>query len=270
MKFDIIMPSVIFFLTLIIIFLHSRYHQKFKTLLEEKELRVRDIILLVALMGIMVTLIAYIPDKALLILFLTSYSAVMFLFLYIATKRWHIAILLPALFIALYVFYWNEITINIFGALFAIFITVYIGTLFTWRTTLIFAGLITIMDIIQVLITGFMGASAEKLLTLQLPVLIILPSFPAGGTIGLGLGDFFLAGLLNIHTTQKYGKKLGIFSVAATSLGFLIGEIILINYVHLQYFPATVLILLGWLISFSFIFFYFRRKQNMEKAANFS
>ena len=69
MPFDIVMPSVIFLLTTITIFLYSKYERKFKTLLEEKELRIRDIALLVIAMGTMITVIVFIPSAALLVVF---------------------------------------------------------------------------------------------------------------------------------------------------------------------------------------------------------
>jgi hypothetical protein len=107
------------------------------------------------------------------------------------------------------------------------------------------------MDIVQVLITGFMVESSQKMIGLQLPVMIIVPTFPSrdispSGLIGLGLGDFFLTGLLCIQTMQKYGKKFGLASVGTIAIVFLLLETVLINN-NVESFPATVFVISGWL-----------------------
>lgn len=259
MQFDIVMPTALFIIITAIIFLYSKYERKFKALVEEKELRIRDIALLVIAMGVMVTAIIFIPGQALQIVFMASYSLILFTFAYTTMPKWYVAVVPPAIFILIRILFWNNITLNIFGAVFVMLITVYLGTLFTWKTTVIFAGLLTVMDIVQVLLTGFMGASAEKLLSLELPVVIRLATFPSVGETGLGLGDFFLAGLLCIHTSKKYGRRMGILAAFVLSMVFLIGEALLIAYRPGQYFPATVLVLAGWLTAFPITYFYAKK-----------
>ncbi len=89
----------------------------------------------------------------------------------------------------------------------------------------------------------------ERVIDLGLPVVIILPIFPSQiGFMALGLGDVFLSGLLSIQTTQKYGKRFGLVSMASIAVVFMILETMLLNY-RVPVFPATVLVIAGWLIA---------------------
>lgn len=170
----------------------------------------------------------------------------MFSFTFVALKKWYIAVVLPLLFILAYFLYWTLYMLNLFAVIFAIIITIYLGTLFSWRTTWIFAILLTIIDVIQVLAKGYMGELARKTLALSLPVLAVLPTFPAKGMMVLGLGDIFLSGLLSLQTVLKRGRGIGILTVATISIAIFVFEILLFNGVYTGYFPATVVVMLGW------------------------
>ncbi len=86
--------------------------------------------------------------------------------------------------------------------------------------------------------------------------MIILPTFPyVGGLFALGLGDFFLSGLLSIQTAQKYGRKLGLASAMAIAVVFLVFQTVLLN-LNVQAFPATVIVISGWLIVLVAQYFY--------------
>jgi presenilin-like A22 family membrane protease len=104
------------------------------------------------------------------------------------------------------------------------------------------------MDVIQVLITGHMVTSGERAITLGLPAAIVLPTFPSKlpYLIALGLGDVFLVGLLSIQTMQKYGRKFAFASIVSIAIVFLLLQTILLN-MDIQSFPATVLVISGWL-----------------------
>jgi len=161
-------------------------------------------------------------------------------------RRWYLAFLPSALFLILYAFYsrspiWFPYLLNMYGVVFAVLIILYLGALFTWKTTIIFAGLITAADIILVLVTGIMIPAARRLEDLGLPVLITMP------TIKLGLGDFFFAGLLAVQTYKKYGKKRMILSTVAMAVSFFIFEA-LIPIFGLNAFPGTLMIICGWLV----------------------
>ena len=257
MRLDVSLPSILFLVTVAVVFLYERYEKKIKSLFEGRELRTRDVVLLVIAMSGMVTVLAvthYWLGIAIMVFFLYVYSVVLFLFTYLVVPKWYVGALVSALFLELYLLYkdtpiWNPYLLNVFAFIFVICISVYLGGMFTWKTTTVFVVLLTAMDIIQVLVTGFMVESSEKLLALQFPVVVILPLFPlANGLsrISLGLGDIFLFGLLGIQLMQKYGRKSGLASTALTAEVFLLLETILLNS-YPKAFPATVLIISGWL-----------------------
>jgi hypothetical protein len=135
---------------------------------------------------------------------------------------------------------------NFFAIIFGVCISIYMGSLFTWKTTVGFASLLTAVDVIQVLVTRFTVISAEKALELGLPVGIILPTFPYKGWTFLGLGDILLLGLLSIQTTRKHGREFGRASIVSMTVAFLLLQTILLN-AGAESFPATVLVISGWL-----------------------
>jgi hypothetical protein len=172
-------------------------------------------------------------------------------------KRWYLAMLPTALFICLYIFFggtpvWFPFLLNFYGIIFAILIILYLGSLFTWKTSLVFAGLLTLMDIILVLFTGSMVSAARSVQALRLPMLISVPTIPIIMTergmlyMSLGLGDFFFAGLLCIQSMKKFGKTFAFLSVIAMCMSFFIFETLILNY-ELTAFPGTLMIICGWL-----------------------
>lgn len=248
MSFDIVLPTVISLVTVVIVLLYQKFESRMESLFEEKEFQIRDVVLLVVAMGVMVTIIVFVPQQAIQVLFLAAYSFVLFLFAYTAAEKWYLAVVPPAIFIALYLYFWNIWLLNTFAIIFAVSISIYLGGLFSWRTVLAFAGLITVMDVIQVFGTGFMGEAADKAITLRLPVLIQVPTFPRAGGIGLGLGDIFLGGLLSIQAMRKYGRKAGVVSAMFLGFAFFIFEILLFYYEFARFFPATLVVVAGWLL----------------------
>jgi hypothetical protein len=128
--------------------------------------------------------------------------------------------------------------------------------MFNWKTVGIFAALLTVLDIVLVF-SGPMVAAADTFSSLGLPVLIYLPNVPvylseagAIGFRGLGLGDFFFAGILAVQTYNQFGKKYAYVSIAAMVLAFGIWEAFLPDFFALtgmRGFPATVCIITGWI-----------------------
>jgi len=243
--FDVLLPSIVFVAITTSIFLQRKLERTIFSLLEEKKIGIRDVVLIVAWMGIAVTAVVFIPSEAVQILFLAAFSYMLFSFTYITLKKWYIAAFPPAIFLLSYFFYWNLIVFNIFVLIFSVIVTVYASGLFSWKTVWIFAALLTAMDVIQVFITGFMGQSATKMIELKLPVLLMLPTYPSGLTIGLGVGDLFLAGLLSIHTAAKHGVKAGILTAVMNSLAMFIFEMALLNTMFARFFPATLVVIAG-------------------------
>jgi len=255
MPFDIVLPSALFFLTAAAVLLYPKLETKVKSILEERKFSIRHVVVLVAVMGIAVTVFAVISNDAIRILFLISYSLLLFLSAYIVISKWYLGLLLPTTFLILYFALWNLpstdisvlIFMDIFAAIFVIFASVFMGALFGWKTVAVFAGLITVMDVILVLVTGFMVGSSLKMQGLNLPVMIFVPTFPLQSLgIHLGLGDILLSSLLTIQTARKYGKKFGYISIVFISIAFLISEALMF-YCGIEAMPATVFIDCGWL-----------------------
>jgi len=169
-------------------------------------------------------------------------------------ERPSLALMPPALFILLYVFFrnttiWVPYLLDFYGIIFAILIILYLGSIFTWTTTLVFAGLLTIMDTILVLFTGTMVSAATHVMQQKLPILVSIPPLGNGGGIlymSLGLGDFFFAGLIGIQTMKKFGKNFAFLSLIAIGVSFFIFETIMLNY-RITAFPGTLMIICGWL-----------------------
>ncbi len=191
--------------------------------------------------------------------------------------RWYVAAQPPALFVLLFVFFnvfysggvnvWVPVLMDVFGFTFAILIILYLSSLFSWKTVGLFAILLTIMDIVLVIGTGTMVQAANQFTGLGLPVLVYLPNVPllpahegylsffGFAPRGLGLGDFFFAGVLAIQTFNKFGKKTAFIAVVAEAVAFGIWEAFLpdiLAYLNpivgrdIGGFPGTLMILSGW------------------------
>ena len=156
---------------------------------------------------------------------------------------------------------WAPYLMDIFGLTFAILIILYLSSLFNWKTVGLFAVLLTGMDIVLVIGTRAMVTAATNFTALGLPVLVWLPNFPiihSAGLIafrGLGLGDFFFAGVLVIQTLNKFGRKTAFISAAAIAVAFGIWEAYLGDIINalkpivgrdIGGFPGTVMIISGW------------------------
>jgi hypothetical protein len=256
MYFDIAMPLTLFATTLASVLLSEKLEDKLKVVFEERQFTSKDATLLVILMSVVITLVAtssrYGFINPLMVLFLFSCSALLFTFAYLLLdKRWYLAMLPPAFFIVLYALLrdsliWSLYLMNLYAVIFAILATLYLGSIFTWKATWVFAILITIIDVILVFVTKSMIEAAKAGLELKLPIFVIIPTFPVVGKIGLGLGDFFLAGLLSVQLLKKYGKKYATLSVVTISAAFFIFELYSFNY-QPQWFPATLIVISGWL-----------------------
>ena len=246
---DVFLPSVLFLIAVIVVFLYSRLDKKVDQLFGGQELHLKHAILLVVAIGTMVTVIFAIPEHALLGIFLFAYTAILFLFTFLFVPKWYLAVVPPVLFILSFLYFWNIYLFNLFAIIFGISISVYMGNLFTWKTTAAFATLLTIMDIIQVLITKDMVRSFNRVLELGLPAFIKLPTFPSVGWFShLGLGDVFFFGLLSIQTTRKYGRKFGLASILIMAIVFFLFQTVQVNF-EIKDFPGTVFIVGGWLAS---------------------
>jgi hypothetical protein len=258
MYFDIAMPLTLFAVTLASMFLNQKTEDKLKGTMQERQLGMWDAVLLVGVMAIMVYLIIYVKDinLVLMALFLFAYSTLLFTFSYLFSKnRWYIGIIPPAVFVLLFAFLrdtwlWTYFLSDIYALAFAVLITLYLVSLFTWKTTAVFGVLLTAMDIVLVLVTGTMVQAAKVTTGLRLPVMVsvpLIPPWPGSGIamMSLGLGDFFFAGLLAVQTFKRYGKRFAILAAVCMTVSFFIFEVILLNYLRIP-FAGTVMIITGW------------------------
>jgi hypothetical protein len=188
-------------------------------------------------------------------------------------ERWYVAVEPPAIFVLLFIFFnvisdsgtaavWAPYLMDVFGLTFAVLIILYLSSLFSWRTVGLFALLLTALDIILVIGTPAMVTAASSFTSLGLPVLVWLPNIPLifsqTGEIlfrGLGLGDFFFAGVLAVQTFNKFGRETAIIAAIAMALAFGIWEAFLLNILawldpivgrNIGGFPGTVMIISGW------------------------
>ncbi len=319
MEFDITMPLALFAVTVAAMFLNKRIEGKLKKTFEEREFRTRDTIFFVAMISVVISVIVFVPEMAILTLFMFSYSTLLFTFSYIfsgmskrraqlfclvfgvaglaagtfallraldswmvyggwalcglaafaffatayeqaraaARGRWYLAVLPPILFVLLYFVYngtnlWFPYLLNVYALMFAILIILYLGSMFSWKNVFIFAGVLTVMDIILVLVTGFMVTAAQTVSGMGLPVLVSLPTLPLIITeegiqfMSLGLGDFFFSGILATQTYKRFGKKTALVSAVTMCVSFGIYEAVLLS-TNFGAFPGTLMIICGWL-----------------------
>jgi presenilin-like A22 family membrane protease len=238
---------------------YGKFEPKMRHFLGGRELRLSQAVLMVLAIGVMVTAFALIPRLDIIkVFFLAVYSMVLFMFTYTVVPKWYLSILSSIVFIFLYIFYWNVYFLNFFAVIFVIYVSTYLAVLFTWKTVTGFAILLTLMDVIHVFGTQFMVTSSNNLMTLNLPAMIVLPIIPYGFPevlVYLGLGDVFLAGLLVTQTTRKFGRKTGYFTTAIMAIVFMVFETFLLNFFP-GYFPATVMVVSGWLIAIGLRYLY--------------
>ncbi len=341
---DLAMPTALFIVITVAMFLNKRVGNKLMATVEEKEFKTRDVLLLIVFIAVMISVIAYtsiinpggLTSNVLLVLFLSSYTMLLFTFTYVFTNltrvkaqlisvgfgsisavaglasflgpvmdsiavyravaffilaaccfgaaayeqmktihrvRWHIAAQPPALFVLLFVFFnflyggatsiWFPILMDVFGFTFAVLIILYLSSMFNWKTVGIFAVLLTVMDIILVIGTGTMVTAARQFTGLGLPVLVYLPNVPFAYSVdglllnrGLGLGDFFFAGILAVQTYNKFGRKTAVISTVAMAVAFGIWEAFLGDILQflepivgrsIGGFPGTLMIISGWI-----------------------
>ena len=342
MYFDILMPAILFIVTLVAMFMGNRTEAKLKSTVEERELRNRDVALLVAMIAVAVSIVVFIPSLAIMAVFLFSYSSLLFTVSYAfsdmkkkrmtlycgvfvvasilagaagffgvlpanlkvigtlvfaglafcafsvwiytqqnvdAKQKWYVAALSPALFLLLFFFYsgtpiWFPYLLDVYGLIFAFLIVIYLSTLFTWKTVFIFAGFLTLMDIILVWVTGTMVQAANAVSGLGLPVLVAFPTIPfitVEGSIlilRLGLGDFFFAGILATQTLKKFGRKTAVVSVLTMSVSFGLFELLLLNPTAFHALPATLPIILGWLPTVAAKMLSERKQKTVAKLEN--
>ena len=193
-------------------------------------------------------------------------------------ERWYVAAQPPAMFVLLFVFFnflsnngtaavWSLFLVDVFALTFGVLIILYLSPMFNWKTVGLFAVLLTTMDIVLVIGSTAMLTAAKSFSGLGLPVLVVLPNIPITAQIssvthvstivfrGLGLGDYFFAGVLAVQTSKKFGMKIAIVAAAAMAISFGIWEGFLQDIINglipivgrnIGGWPATTCMLTGW------------------------
>lgn len=249
MNFDLLLPLALFLISLAGLTLFSRYAGKLEPLLQGQRIRVKDALLIVLALGGMITAAVFLPGSILQIVFLFSSVSLLFLLGYVIfPTKWPVALVLPGVFLLLYFFDWNVWFMDIFAVLLVLSVILYTSGIFTWKATLVFAGLLTAMDVVQVFGTKYMETVAQKATSMLLPLLIVVPTFPLQGYVSLGLGDLMLTGLFVNQTAQKWGKRYGYVCCGSVAVVLLLGELILFN-TPFHFLPATVFVCVGWLVT---------------------
>lgn len=252
MKVDFLLPLILLLTTITSLMLYGRVERRVKIIIGERRVKPREVFLIIASMGALVTLVILLPGFMLQIIFLFAYSYMLLIFSYIILNRWAFALIPPVAFMATYLLVTyltpkdhiaSLLFMNLSAAIFAVMATVYINSMFSWKVTLIFASLLTIMDFMQVFWTGHMVEAAYKMESLRLPVML------SSQLAMLGTGDAFLSGLLSVQAAARYGIAAGFTAAAAIAVALFIFEILALNsYIRYSAFPATIIVLLGWLL----------------------
>ncbi len=82
MNFDILMPIILFIVTVVAISLGKKAEGKLKVTVEQREFKNRDVALLVAMIVVAISVVAFVPDMAIMAVFLFSYSSLLFTITY--------------------------------------------------------------------------------------------------------------------------------------------------------------------------------------------
>lgn len=83
MYFDILMPTILFVVTVAAMFLSKRTEAKLKATMEEREFKSRDTPLLAALITFVLFIVVFVPSMTILIIFLFSYCSLLFTVSYV-------------------------------------------------------------------------------------------------------------------------------------------------------------------------------------------
>jgi hypothetical protein len=265
MIFDVVLPSVLFICASAALSCFLKYEKRTESAIKG-EFRCRDAVLIVVLIGLTVSIIAVLPENVVMFGFLCYFAIALFQLAQAFVGKWYLSILSPASFTALYFLTWNRLFMNLVAIATVVFATPLLSAQFSRETKVkihdpifgrrkifsslvFFVVLIVLADVTLVFGTNLMETAARKIVELQLPLFVILPTFPSAGShMGLGLGDIFLSGLLGILTAKKMGRKAGILSILSITATFLLGETIMLNF-NVSSFPATILVVLGWLVA---------------------
>lgn len=83
MYFDVLMPTILFLVTIAAMFLGKKTEAKLKATVEEREFKTRDTTILVGMITVAVSVVIFVPSMAILAVFLLSYTSLLFTVSYV-------------------------------------------------------------------------------------------------------------------------------------------------------------------------------------------
>ena len=78
MRFDILMPAILFAVTIVAMFLGKKAEKKLESTIGGREFKNRDVALLVAMIAVAGSIVIFVPSMTIMALFLFSYSSLLF------------------------------------------------------------------------------------------------------------------------------------------------------------------------------------------------
>ncbi|RLG46649.1 MAG: hypothetical protein DRN90_06185 [Thermoproteota archaeon] len=247
MQIDLVLPTVSLLFLNAVVWAYPKVEPAIRQFMEEGEFTVKDALGLAAIMAIAIAVLALSPSTLLLAVSMIGIGLVLNLTSLIVTGNRWISLLLPCFFYVCFFFFWNLGLLNVFAIILAFGASLILANAFSWKASLAFVAVLTLIDVIHVFGTKMMVEVGYKGIQLRLPLMLLLPTFPAKGYLGFGLGDLFVAALLTVKNWEKFGGRAGLITSAYIAL--FIGLIVpMVEKVGAL--PATLFISAGWIASY--------------------
>ena len=247
MHLDLILPTVSLVFLNVVVWAYPRVEHKTKRFMEEGEFTIKDAPGLALILAVAVVILAISPSALLLVLSMIGIGFVLNLISLIVTGNRWISVILPTIFYVCFFFFWNLKLLNIFALILAFGTSLILASAFSWRSSLAFIAVLTLIDVIHVFGTKMMVEVGQKGIQLGLPLMLLLPAYPAGGYLGFGLGDLFVASLITIRNWERFGGRAGL--ITSIHIAIFLGLMIPIVGIF-GALPATVFISAGWITSY--------------------
>ncbi len=247
MQVDLILPTVSLIFLNFVVWTYPRLEPRMKQFLEEGEFSVKDALALALVLAGAIVILALSPSALLLILSMIGIGFVLNLTSLIITGNRWISVILPSTFYVCFFFFWNLKLLNLFAIVLAFGASLILANVFTWKSSLAFVAILTLIDIIHVFGTKMMVEVGQKGIQLGLPIMLLLPAYPARGYLGFGLGDLFVASLITVRNWEKFGGRAGL--VTSIHIAIFLGLMIPVVE-RFGALPATVFISAGWVTSY--------------------
>ncbi len=247
MQIDLILPTVSLIFLNVVLWTYPHVEHRMKRFMEAGEFSVKDALGLALVMAIAVAILAISPSALLLVLSMVGIGFVLNLTSLIVTGNRWLSIILPSIFYLCFFFFWNIKLLNLFAIILAFGTSLILASTFSWRSSLAFVAILTLIDVIHVFGTKMMVEVGQKGIQLGLPIMLLLPTYPAKGYLGFGLGDLFVASLITVRNWERFGGRAGLLT--SIHIALFLGLMIPIVE-RFGALPATVFISAGWVTSY--------------------